>query len=386
MREYPRSWRPRRGGGGGVVSRSEPATTSGYRRSDGQIGVRNHVLVLPSVICSHQIADRIADQVGTAVSAPHDHGCAQLGSDNERTERTLANLAANPNVAGSVVVGLGCEEVQSDSLAETIAGNGRPVRELSIQGVGGTDACLERGVEMAEELVEAASQSTQPTDLGDLTVGIVASDLADSTVSTAAPRVAAFVDEVIDAGGRVVAAGNEPMLADPDAALEAVEPAARADAERLLDRNLEEPAKVGRVRRRAEEISFAEATGAWGDHQVQDLLEYGARATHDSGVALVDAPSEFASATTALASAGAGIVIHLTADGVPAGHPVVPVVKVTGDSETAAALPEDIDVDAATDPSGTLRRTVEGIVAGEDSAPERHGLTTFAIDRIGPSM
>ncbi|MCQ4332109.1 UxaA family hydrolase [Natronomonas sp. F2-12] len=368
------------------MSRSEPATTSGYRRSDGQIGVRNHVLVLPSVICSHQIADRIADQVGTAVSAPHDHGCAQLGSDNERTERTLANLAANPNVAGSVVVGLGCEEVQSDSLAETIAGNGRPVRELSIQGVGGTDACLERGVEMAEELVEAASQSTQPTDLGDLTVGIVASDLADSTVSTAAPRVAAFVDEVIDAGGRVVAAGNEPMLADPDAALEAVEPAARADAERLLDRNLEEPAKVGRVRRRAEEISFAEATGAWGDHQVQDLLEYGARATHDSGVALVDAPSEFASATTALASAGAGIVIHLTADGVPAGHPVVPVVKVTGDSETAAALPEDIDVDAATDPSGTLRRTVEGIVAGEDSAPERHGLTTFAIDRIGPSM
>jgi altronate dehydratase large subunit len=368
------------------VSRSEPATVSGYRRPDGQIGVRNHVLVLPSVICSHQVADRIADRVDAAVSTPHDHGCAQLGSDTDRTERTLANLAANPNVAGTVVVGLGCEELQSDSLAETIAEADRPVRELSIQGVGGTDECLERGVEMTEELVESASPSTGPVDLGDLTVGIVASDLADSTVSAAAPRVGAFVDEVVEAGGRAVVAGNEPLLADPEAALEAFEPDARSDAEVILDQYRDEPPKVGRVRRRAEELSFEEATATWGDHRPRELLEYGARATHDSGVALVDAPSEFASASTALASAGAGIVIHLTADGVPAGHPVVPVVKVTGDSGTATALPDDIDVDAAADDPGTLRRTVEAVLGGADSAPERHGLTTFAIDRIGPSM
>lgn len=90
--------------------------------------------------------------------------------------------------------------------------------------------------------------------------------------------------------------------------------------------------------------------------------------------------------STALASAGAGIVVHLTVVGVPAGHPVVPVVKVTGDTETAVALPEDIDVNAVADDAGTLRRTVEEIVAGEDSATKRHSLTTFAIDRIGPSM
>lgn len=368
------------------MSQSEPGTAAGYLRSDGRIGVRNRVLVLPSVICSHQVADRIADRVETAISAPHDHGCAQLGSDNDRTERTLVNLAANPNVAGTVVVGLGCEELQSDSLAAAIAERDRPVRELSIQGVGGTDECLERGVEMATELVESASSSTRPVDLGDLTVGIVASDLEPSTVSTAAPRVASFVDEVIEAGGRVLAAGNEPLHADPDSGLAALDADARPAAERLIGSAREEPAKVGRVRRRAEELPFSEATAAWGEHPIGELLEYGGRATRDAGLSVVDAPSEFASASTALASAGAGIVIHLTADGVPAGHPVVPVVKVTGDPETAAALPDDIDVDAANDAPGTLRRTIEGIVAGEDAATERHGLTTFAIDRIGPSM
>lgn len=368
------------------MSRSDPASESGYLRPDGQIGIRNHVLVLPSVICSHQVADRIADRVETAISTPHDHGCAQLGSDNDQTEQTLVNLASNPNVAGVVVVGLGCEELQSDSLAATIADQDRPVRELSIQGVGGTDECLERGVEMTRELVDSAESSTRSVDLGDLTVGVVASDLEDSTVSTAAPRVAAFVDDVIDAGGRVIAAGNEPLFANPETALEAFDSDARTDAASLLESARDEPAKVGRVRRRAEELPFAEATGTWGDHSPRELLGYGARATCDSGLAVVDAPSEFASATTALASAGAEIVVHLTADGVPAGHPVVPVVKVTGDSETAAALPDDIDVDAANDEPGTLRQTVEDIVGGGDSATERHGLTTFAIDRIGPSM
>jgi altronate dehydratase large subunit len=82
-----------------------------YEREDGQAGVRNRVLVLPSVICSRIVADRIADEHPSAVSAPHDHGCAQLGADNDQTRRTLANTARNPNVAGTVVVGLGCEHV-----------------------------------------------------------------------------------------------------------------------------------------------------------------------------------------------------------------------------------------------------------------------------------
>ena len=365
---------------------TEQVVTSGYVRPGGSVGIRNHVLVMPSVICSHQVADTIADEVDTAVSVPHDHGCAQIGSDKDQTERTLVNLAANPNVAGTVVVGLGCEGLQSDSLAATIEEDGRPVRELSIQGIGGTDECVEQGVQFATELVESAESATEPVNLGDLTVGIVASDLSESTLSTAAPRVAEFVDDVIGAGGRVIAAGNEPLLADSETALDAFVPDARDDAQALFDRVRSQPAKVGRVRQQAEELSFADATRAWGEHPIQELIEYGARATHESGLAVVDSSSEFASASTALAAAGAEIVVHITSDGVPAGHPIVPVVKVTGNEDTAAALPDDIDVDAATADADSLRRVVEDVANGADSAPERHGLTTFAIDRVGPSM
>lgn len=368
------------------MSTGEQAITSGYVRPGGSVGIRNHVLIMPSVICSHQVADMIAEEVDMAVSAPHDHGCAQIGSDKAQTERTLVNLAANPNVAGTVVVGLGCEGLQSDSLAATIAEGDRPVHELSIQGIGGTDECIERGTDFAKELVESAESATQSVGLGDLTVGIVASDLSESTISTAAPHVAGFVDDVIGAGGRVVAAGNEPLLADPGAALEAFAPDARDDAAALLDHVRSQPAKVGRVRRQAEELSFAEATRAWGEYPIQALIEYGARATHDSGLAVVDSSSEFASASTALAAAGAEIVVHITSDGVPAGHPIVPVIKVTGNEDTAAALPDDIDVDAASADADSLRRVVEDVATGADSAPERHGLTTFAIDRVGPSM
>lgn len=151
--------------------------------------------------------------------------------------------------------------------------------------------------------------------------------------------------------------------------MEAFEPDARAAAEELIDRHRSEPARVGRVHRQAEDLSFEEASRAWGDHPVKELIEYGAQATHDSGLALVDTPSEFAAASTALAAAGAELVVHITSDGVPAGHPVVPVVKVTGNAETAAALPDDIDVDAGSDDPDALRRTVEDIASGSDSSP-----------------
>lgn len=206
------------------------------------------------------------------------------------------------------------------------------------------------------------------------------------SISPAATQIAAFVDDVIESGGRVVAAGNEPLLANPEAALVAFESDACPAAKALLDCDKSEPAKVGRVRRRTEELSFEEATRAWDDHPIQELLEYSARAIHDSGLAVVDAPSEFASASTALAAAGAGIIIHITSDGVPVGHPVVPVVKVTGNSETAAALPNDIDVNAGTDDSGALRQTIESGTqqphAGRGGAEEILATPTVSTDII----
>lgn len=360
---------------------------AGFDRGERGTGVRNRVLVLPSVICSHVVADRIAERVPEAVSAPHDHGCAQIGDDNEQTRRTFLGLGSNPNVAGTVVVGLGCEVLQSDEVAADLADRGGPVRELSIQGVGGTDECVERGVDLARELVEDARASERATaSLGDLTLGVVASDLRDSTVGTADPLVGELVASVVEAGGRVLVAGTERFTAHPEAARAAATGDAREAMAALLGSHRDRPARATRVRAEALDHEFEELARGWAGLSVEEVVRYGDRATLDNGVALVDAPARFEEAATGLAAAGASLVVHVTGEGVPAGHPLVPVLKVSGDAETVAALPDDIDVDATAADAGALARRVLAVADGEACRAERHGLTEFAITRVGPSM
>ena len=91
----------------------------GYRRPDGRIGTRNHVLVVPTVICSSVVAERVAaatQPIGTAV--PHLAGCGQLGPDMRVTHDTLAAYCGHPNVGAVVVIALGCEQVVAQTLAE----------------------------------------------------------------------------------------------------------------------------------------------------------------------------------------------------------------------------------------------------------------------------
>ncbi|MGQ3413825.1 UxaA family hydrolase [Natrinema sp. LN54] len=372
--------------------REEPAALGerfdAYRRDDGGVGVRNRVLVVPSVICSHVVAERVADASDRAVCVPHDHGCGQIGADHEQTERTLLNLARNPNVAGATVVGLGCEHLQSGPFAERIGEHGVPVRETAIQDAGGTEAALDAGVEATGNLADAAAAADR-TDaaLADLTVGVVSSDLSPSSSEVADPLVGKTVDALVDAGARVVVAGTERLVPHRDAAADRAASPAVAEATRSAgDRDAGRPSNAKRVARRAEVAEFDEVVGTWGNAEVAEFVPYGGRATIDGGLALVDSPSRFEEAATALAAAGASVVVHVTADGITTGHPVVPVLKVTGDGTTAAALGDDIDVDARTADSDELLSELSRVAAGGRTASEAHGLTAFAINRVGPSL
>ncbi|HET7323404.1 MAG TPA: UxaA family hydrolase [Halococcus sp.] len=360
----------------------------GYERANGDVGVRNHVLVLPSVICSHMVADRIADTVTEAVSTPHSHGCAQIGSDNDQTRRTFLGLGSNPNVAGTVVVGLGCEVLQSDDIASQLEKRGVAVRELSIQDVGGTDECIEDGIDKVNDLQRLACETSR-TDagLGDLTVGIVSSDLRDSTIEEADPLVGRLAESVVAAGGRVVVAGSERLTANPEAATVAAANSEVADTlNALFARHRNYPAKASRIAAKAREMEFDDTTRLWGGLPVSEVIDYGDRITVDSGLAVLDAPSRFEEATTGLVTAGAQLVIHVTGDGIPAGHPIVPVIKVSGNADTVAVLSTDIDVDATNSDITALRDRVLAVADGKPCCAEKHGLTQFAITRIGPSM
>lgn len=359
----------------------------GYQRADDRIGVRNRILVLPSVICSHLVAEQIAERTDRAIATPHDHGCAQLGADNDQTATALEGIAANPNIAGTVVVGLGCEEVQSDTLAAAIEKRGLPVREVSIQRAGGTEPCIETGVDAANELAEHADDVTDVgASLADLTVGVVVDDIQDSTVEHANPLIAALIDRTVSVGGRVVVAGNERFAVHSDDLSGRTTPAAGEHLDLLLERNDGLPPRATRVGNAAAARSPEDVLGFLGDSPVQGVVGYGEQVEHESGLALVDAPSRFEEAATALAAAGAHLVVHVTGDGITTGHPIVPVLKVSGDSETVAALPDDIDVDATTATPVELERELLATAGGRQTRAERHGLTEFAITRVGPSM
>lgn len=356
-------------------------------RGERGVGVRDRVLVLPSVICSRVVADRIADRVPGAVSAPHDHGCAQIGEDKAQTLRAFLGVGSNPNVAGTVVVGLGCESVQSDDVAADLADLSVPVREVAIQDAGGTDETVAAGVEAAESLRESAVGPETGADLSDLTVGVVSGDLSASTRERADPLVGALVDELVRAGARVVAAGSERVTAHPDAAVErAATDGVAASLRGLVERHRGQPARATRVERAAGDSEFEAVARAWGDGPVQAVLDYGERATHDAGLAVVDAPSRFEEAATGLVAAGAQVLVHVTGDGVATGHPVAPVLKLSGDRETLDAVGADIDVDATTADVDDLLSRLRAVARGERVRAEEHGLVSSAITRVGPSM
>lgn len=368
------------------VRRRVPVT--GFRRDNGRVGIRNRVLVVPSVICSHIVAEHIADAHESAICTPHDHGCAQIGADHEQTERTLLNLAQNPNVAGTTVVGLGCEHLQSEPFAERIAAEGVPVRQTAIQDAGGTEACIEEGVNATADLARTSlTDERTETTLGDLTVGVVSSDLDRSTREIADPLIGETVDALLDVGTRVVVAGTERLAPHSEAAV------ARSRNDEVATKIREacgregrQPGNAQRVVRHAASAEFESIVGTWGTASVNELVPYGGRATVDDGLVLVDSPSRFEEATTALAAAGASVVVHVTADGIPTGHPVVPVLKVTGDGTTAEALAADIDLDAREAESTDVLDELARVSDGGQTASERHGLTKFAISRVGPSQ
>lgn len=363
-------------------------TFTGFRRDDGRVGVRNLVLVTPSVICSHIVAEHITEANERAVCTPHDHGCAQIGADHEQTERTLLNLAQNPNVAGVTVVGLGCEHLQSEPFADHIAAEGVPVRETAIQDAGGSKACIEEGIDATAELARnTLTDDRTDATLDDLTVGVVSSDLDWTTREIADPLVGEVVNALLKVGARVVVAGTERLAPHPDdAAARGATDAVAAEIREAGERDATRPGNAQRIARHAANVEFESVVGTWGGARIDEFVPYGGQATIDEGLALVDSPSRFEEATTALTAAGASVVVHVTADGIPTGHPVVPVLKVTGDETTAEALATDIDLNARTvEPDGVLKELVR-VADGGRTAAEEHGLTKFAINRVGPSL
>ena len=180
-------------------------TFYGYRRANGTIGSRNLVAVIPSVICATDVAQAIVRQVQGTVGYFHHQGCCQLPIDLKRVTDTLISLGKGPNVAGVLIVSLGCEGTDVQRMQEEIAATGKPVSVIRIQELGGIARAIQAGIDAAQELVlQASGAQREEADVSEVIMSIKCG-ASDTTSGMASNCVIGYVaDKLVDLGATVV--------------------------------------------------------------------------------------------------------------------------------------------------------------------------------------
>jgi altronate dehydratase large subunit len=383
-------------------------TFQGFRRANGTVGVRNHVLVIPSVMCANHVVDRIGRAVPDVVTVTHPTGCAQVGADFEQTKRTMAGFAANPNVGAVLVVGLGCETNESKALTQEIAARGQRVEVLGIQETGGTSETIARGIEMARALVaEAAAHQRVECSVSDLILGTECGGSDGFSGITANPALGFASDRLVAEGGTVILAevpelvGAEHLLAarasQPVAAklyelIERVEARARAMHVDMRYGNPTQGNIAGGLSTIEEKSLGAAYKG--GSTELREVVEYAERPS-ERGLIVMDTPGQDIEQMTGMIAGGAQVVVFTTGRGTPTGSAIAPVIKVATNSTMFEHMRENMDVNAGTILDGT--RTLEEVgdeifdwivdaANGRQPAAEALGFHDFAINRIGPSF
>jgi len=383
----------------------------GYARPDGSVGTRNHVLVVPTVICAAVVAERIAAAIAPIGAAlPHLAGCGQIGPDLTVTHETLAAYARHPNVGAVVVVALGCEQVVAQQIADAARQAGRPAHIVSIQGEGGTPRATARGIDIARELadtLERVERTWCPVSSLVLSVKCGGSDYTSGLASN--PAVGRVADTIVDLGGAVVLGeiaeimGAEHLLAarasTPAAGAQLLRVVSRVEAEAMalgVDIRGTQPSP-GNIRgglTTIEEKSLGATHKAGERARLEDVVGYAAPITK-RGLTVMDTPGLDVESVTGMVGGGAQIVVFTTGLGTPTGNPIAPVIKVTGNARTAQSMADNIDVDvsgiltAGEAFDGAARRLfneVLEVASGRPTAAERLGHREFAIHRRNPTI
>jgi altronate dehydratase large subunit len=391
---------------------TEPRPTfQGYRRPDGRVGVRNHLLVVPTVICSSVVAERVAASVAPiGTSLPHTGGCGQLGPDMQTTHETLAAYCAHPNVGAVIIMALGCEQVVAQQLADAARRAGKPAHVLAIQHEGGTERATARGVAIARQLVEELGRASRGAcDVSELILSVKCggSDYTSGLASN--PALGRVADRLVALGGAAVLGeiaeimGAEHLLAaraaKPETGARLLRVINRVESEAMslgLDIRGTQPAP-GNIRgglTTIEEKSLG-ATHKGGEHTpLTDVVGYSARITQ-KGLTVMDTPGLDVEAVTGMVGGGAQVVVFTTGLGTPTGNPIAPVIKITGNARTAVSMADNIDLDVSgvldnretlDEAAARLFETVLAVCGGQATASERLGFREFAIYRRNPTI
>ena len=187
---------------------------TGYTRKDGKFGIRNRVLVLPTVSCVNGVINRISREVPEAICAPHAHGCGRGGErDLVILFRILSGLVNHPNVGGVVLIGLGCEASNTERVLSYVGDAGKPVEVLNVQRDGGSLETARKGAEAARRmLAEISAQPRVALPWEKLMVAMECGGSDAMSGLTANVAMGAVSDWLVGKGATVIFGENTEMI------------------------------------------------------------------------------------------------------------------------------------------------------------------------------
>ena len=414
----------------------KPVTFKGFRRADGQAGVRNQIWVIPTVGCVNGICQTIVERfkreisplaslgrndkeavissggaaeveksaVDAIVAFPHNYGCSQLGDDHENTRRVLADMVHHPNAGGVLVVSLGCENNQLDAFRELVGPvDERRVRMFVTQKVGDE---VEYGLQQLREIYAVCSKDVrEDIPVSELRVGLKCGGSDGLSGITANPLLGVFSDWIVAQGGTTVLTEVPEMFGAETILMNRCQDVATFDKTVSLINDFKEyfmkqgmpvyenPSpgnKAGGIST-LEEKSLG-CTQKCGKSLVRGVLRYGERLSV-KGLNLLSAPGNDLVASTALAAAGCQIVLFTTGRGTPFGS-FVPTMKISTNTPLALGKPGWIDFNAGVLAEGrpmeeVAARFIGFVLAAASGQPvnnEKNGWREIAIFKSGVTL
>lgn len=389
-----------------------PATFMGYPRLDGTTGVRNEIWIIPTVGCVNNVAAAIAKQanlflkgsVDEVIAFPHPYGCSQMGEDQENSRKILADLIRHPNAGGVLVLGLGCENSGIEVLKSYLGDyDKKRVRFLTAQEC---EDEISSGVELVKELIDYASQSKRaPVSVEKLIIGMKCGGSDGFSGITANPLVGKFSDMLIAKGGTTILTevpemfGAETILMNrcQNEALFHQTVALINDFKTYFKNHHQTIYENPSPGNKEGGISTLEdkalgCTQKSGFSPITGVLGYGER-VQVSGLNLLSAPGNDLVASTALAAAGAQIILFTTGRGTPFAAPV-PTMKIATNSSLSEKKANWIDFNAGILAEGTLMeiaatnfyQKVIDIASGKKVCSELAGFHDMAIFKQGVTL
>ena len=384
----------------------------GFRRKDGKAGVRNELWIIPTVGCVNNLASAlerraqhlVTGSIDCIAAFPHPYGCSQMGEDQENTRRILADLINHPNAGGVLVLGLGCENSNIDVLKPYLGEyDENRVKFLVCQE---SEDEMQDAMALLEQLADyARGFEREPISCSELVIGMKCGGSDGLSGITANPTVGRFSDLLISKGGTTILTEVPEMFGAETLLM------SRCENESVFSQTVdlinnfknyftshnqtiyENPSpgnKNGGIST-LEDKSLG-CTQKSGSAPVVGVLEYG-ETVKNAGLNLLSAPGNDLVASTALAAAGAHIVLFTTGRGTPFASPV-PTMKLSSNTALAqkkrnwidfdcGVLTQDVTLDALGEQ--LFDRVIE-IASGAPVKAEQAGLHDMAIFKQGVTL